>query len=147
MCELGYDARTRERLAVRGPLATAWFIEPNAALHLEPAGVRSSRVAGMLRDAAHLGYRGLRRSHSIGRASVRGALAAFADALRDGAPFSPGLEDGVRNAQIVAAALHSAAHGGAMTAPTQEGLRRISVSARGSPPSRKWTGPSFQICA
>jgi hypothetical protein len=69
-----------------------------------------------VRDAAHLGYGGLRRSQSIGRASVRGALAAFAAALRDGAPFSPGLEDGVRNAHIVAAALRSAAHGGAMTA-------------------------------
>jgi predicted dehydrogenase len=121
VCELGYDARTRERLVVRGPLATAWFIEPNAALHLEPAGTRSSRVVGMLRDAAHLGYRGLRRSHSIGRASVRGALAAFTAALRDGGPFSPGLEDGVRNAQIVAAALHSAAHGGGTTTL---GLRR-----------------------
>jgi predicted dehydrogenase len=115
VCELGYDVRTRERLLVRGPLATAWFVEPNAALHVEPAGTRSSRVAGLLRDAAHLGYRGLRRSQSIGRASVRGALAAFTAALRDGRPFSPGLDDGVRNARVVGAALRSAAHGGAQT--------------------------------
>ena len=127
VCELGYDARTRERLAVRGPLATAWFVEPNAALHVEPAGTRSSRVAGMLRDAAHLGYRGIRRSQSIGRASVRGALAAFTAALRAGAPFSPGLEDGARNAEIVAVALQSAAHGGTMT--TVRFRRRSGASA------------------
>ena len=114
-CELAYGARTRERLALRGPMAAAWLVEPNAALHVEPAGARSSRLVAALHDAAFLGYRAIRRSHAIGRASIRGALAAFAASLRSGAPFSPGLEDGARNARYVAAALRSAARGGAMT--------------------------------
>lgn len=113
-CDIAYGPRTRERLVVTGPRAMARLMEPNLALHVEPAGVRPSRVAAWSRDAAALGYRALRRSQTIGRASIRGALAAFVGAIREGTPFSPGFEDGVRNARWVAAAARSLADGGAV---------------------------------
>ena len=103
-CDIAYGARTREWLVVRGPKATARLAEPNLALHVEPTGGRASRLVAWSRDAAALGYRAVFRSQSIGRASIRGALAAFVHGLRTQTPFSPGFEDGARNARLVAAA-------------------------------------------
>ena len=103
VCELA-TTRTREQLAVRSRSRAAVH---RAQCHLEPAGTRSSRVAGMLRRCAPglpgpppLAFDG-------GRACA--ALAAFAAALRDGAVLA-GPGGRVRNAHIVAAALQSAAH-------------------------------------
>lgn len=111
-CDLAYGHRTREWLVVRGSEKTARLTEPNKALHVEPRGApRNSLVAWSL-DAAALGYRALRRSQSMGQASIRGALSAFIHSLRTNSPFAPGFADGLRNARWVAAAARSAAAGG-----------------------------------
>jgi hypothetical protein len=68
-------------------------------------------------DALTLGYRAFRRSQSMGRASIGGALAAFLHGLRTSSPFAPGFADGLRNARWVAAAARSAAAGGMAQRP------------------------------
>jgi predicted dehydrogenase len=113
VCDLAYEGVTREQLVVRGPRATLRLADPNMALHLEPAGARPGRLAARCRDAAAFGYRALRPARAMGRSTIHLALAAFVRALRAGEPFSPGFDDGLRNARWVAAAARSAADGGA----------------------------------
>jgi predicted dehydrogenase len=115
--DLAHGARTRERLGIRGPGGRLWQDEPNMALHLERAGARRGRLAAKSLDMAVLAYRALRRSRSVGRASIQGALDAFVRAVRTGGPFEPGVADGLRNARWVAAAVRSAAAGGASARP------------------------------
>ncbi|MGH7894171.1 MAG: Gfo/Idh/MocA family protein [Candidatus Binatia bacterium] len=116
-CDLSYGDRTREWLVVRGPERTARLREPNKALHVELTGTPRNPLVAWSLDAVALGYRALRRSQSIGQASIRGALAAFIHSLRTGSPFAPGFADGVRNARWVAAAARSAASGGLAQRP------------------------------
>jgi predicted dehydrogenase len=116
-CQLGYGDRTREHLVVRGPVKTARLAEPNTALHVDPAGAARNRLVAWALDAVSLGYRGLRRSQSMGQASIRGALSAFVESLRTGSPFAPGFADGLRNARWVGAAAKSAAAGGRAQKP------------------------------
>ncbi|MGH7553306.1 MAG: Gfo/Idh/MocA family protein [Longimicrobiales bacterium] len=111
-CDLAYGRRTRERLVARGPKRKARLSDPNMALHVEPINAPRSPLVRWSLDAAALGYRACRRSQSIGRASIRGALAAFVDSLRNGSPFNPGYKEAIRNARWVAAAARSAACGG-----------------------------------
>jgi predicted dehydrogenase len=111
-CDLAYGDRTREHLVVQGPQGKMRLAEPNMTLHVEREGTAQNPVVGWLLDAIALGYRGLRRSESLGRASIRGALAAFVHSVRNGTPFAPGFMDGVRNAAWVAAAERSAASAG-----------------------------------
>ena len=111
-CDLAYGDRTRERLVVCGPQGRLRLEEPNMALHVEQEGARQLPVVAWLRDGAQLGYRGLRRSQSMGQASIRNALAAFLYCLKSSAPFAPGYVDGVRNAMWVAAAERSTASAG-----------------------------------
>jgi predicted dehydrogenase len=110
-CDVAYGPRTRERLDVEGPKAVARLMEPNLALHVVLAGRRPNRLAAWSLDAAALGYRALRPSQRMGRATIRGALGAFVDGLRSGRDFSPGFEDGVHNARCVAAAARSLVDG------------------------------------
>ncbi|HET9488819.1 MAG TPA: Gfo/Idh/MocA family oxidoreductase [Methylomirabilota bacterium] len=116
-CQLGYGDRTRERLVVRGPAKTARLAEPNTVLQVDAAGARRNPLVAWALDAASLGYRGLRRSQSMGQASIREALAAFVHSLRTGSPFAPGFADGLRNARWVGAAMRSAAGGGRAQTP------------------------------
>ncbi len=116
-CDLRYGDRTREWLVVRGPENTARLADPNKALHVEAKGPRRSPLVAWSLDAVTLGYRAFRWSQSLGRASIRSALAAFIHSLRTGSPFAPGFEDGVRNARWVAAAARSAASGGIAQRP------------------------------
>jgi predicted dehydrogenase len=111
-CDLGYGDRTWEWLVVRGPEKTVRLAEPNKALHVERSDARRGPLLRWSRDAIALGYRALRRSQSMGRASIRGALSAFVYSLRTNAPFAPGFADGVRNARWVGAAARSIASGG-----------------------------------
>jgi len=115
--DLAYGDRTRERLAVEGPAGRVRLDEPNLAVHVEPAGTRPSIFGSRCRDAAVFAYRALRPSQRVGRASIRGAIAAFARAVRGGGPFEPGLAEALRNARLVAASVRSAASGHA-EAPT-----------------------------
>ena len=111
-CDLAYGDRTRERFVVCGPQGRLRLEEPNMALHIEQQGASQFPVVAWLCDAAQFGYRGLRRSQSMGQASIRSALAAFVSCVTSGAPFVPGYVDGLRNAMWVAAAERSAASAG-----------------------------------
>jgi predicted dehydrogenase len=111
-CDLAYGDRTRECLVVRGPQGTLRLEEPNMELHVEKGGARQNPMVARVIDAVSFGYRGLRRSQSIGRASVHQALSAFVQSVRTGAPFAPGFRDGVRNALWVDAAARSAVSDG-----------------------------------
>jgi myo-inositol 2-dehydrogenase / D-chiro-inositol 1-dehydrogenase len=111
-CDVGYSDRTREWLHVRGPQGSVRLAEPNMVLHAGTGGFLRNRVMAPLVDAAALGYRGLLRSQSIGRATIRAALASFAASVRTGTAFTPGFADGLRNALWVEAAARSLASDG-----------------------------------
>lgn len=116
-CDLGYGDRTREWLVVRGPEKTARLAEPNKALHVYLVSASRGPFVRWSQDAVALGYRAFRRSQSMGRASIRGALAAFVHSARTNSPFVPGFADGLRNAHWVAAAARSAAASGLAQRP------------------------------
>jgi predicted dehydrogenase len=116
-CDLRYGDRTREWLVVRGPAKTACLAEPNMALHVAPSGAPRGPLTRWPLDALALGYRAVRRSQSMGRASIRAALCAFVQSLRTNAPFAPNFADGVHNARWVATAARSAATAGTPQRP------------------------------
>jgi hypothetical protein len=109
--DLAYGTRTRERLAVHGPAARLWLDEPNMALHVRRAGAHRRRLAAHALDVATLAYRALRPSERVGRASIRGALAAFVHGVRTRGRFEPGMPQGLWNARCVAASMRSASTG------------------------------------
>jgi predicted dehydrogenase len=112
-CHLAYGLRTRECLVARGPKKKARLSDPNMALHVEAIDAPRNPVVRWSLDTAVIGYRACRRSQSIGRASIEGALAAFIHSLRTASSFEPGFKDAIRNARWIAAAVRSAASGGA----------------------------------
>ncbi len=108
-CDLAYGDRTRERLVIRGQRGCLRLNDPNMTIHV---GHRFSRALSPLargKDLALLAYRGVRRSHSMARYSIRAALAAFVRAVRLGEEFSPGFEDAVKNTRWLEAASRAAA--------------------------------------
>jgi predicted dehydrogenase len=111
-CDLAYGRRSRECLVARGPEKRARLSDANMALHVEAIDAPRNPLVRWSLDAAVLGYRACRRSRSIGRSSISGALAAFIGSLRTASPFEPGFKDAIRNAQWVAAAERSAVFGG-----------------------------------
>jgi predicted dehydrogenase len=115
-CDLGYETRTFERLAITGATGRVRLEDPNMALHLEPS--RDGRRRGRLRDLAVFGYRGLRRSHSMARYSIHAALAAFVDAVRHHRALAPGWDAAVRNVRALEAAALAAARGRAVPLET-----------------------------
>jgi predicted dehydrogenase len=106
-CDLAYGGRTREALMVRGPKKTVSLADPNKFLHVVTESKPRNFVLAWSLDTAAIGYRACSRSQSMGRASIRGSLAAFIHSLRAGLPYAPGFEDGIRNARWVAAAARS----------------------------------------
>jgi myo-inositol 2-dehydrogenase/D-chiro-inositol 1-dehydrogenase len=97
-CTLGYGAHNRETVTVHGSHGTIRLREPNARLHLTPAGSHASVLRERMQDAAALAYRAAFRGRSLLRASIRGALAELTAALAEGRAPQPGLEDALRNA-------------------------------------------------
>jgi len=111
-CDLAYETRTFERVTIVGTTGRLRLQDPNMAVHVEAA--RDGRRRGLVRDVAVLGYRGLRRSRSMARFSIRAALASFVQATRTRAPFVPGWDAAVRNVRGLEAALRAAQAGGAV---------------------------------
>jgi predicted dehydrogenase len=111
-CDLAYESRTFERVAIAGSTGRIRLEDPNMAVHLEPSS--DGRRRGQLRDLAVLGYRALRRSHSMARYSIHAALAAFVEATRGQRPFVPGWEAAVRNVRALEAAILAARRGRAV---------------------------------
>jgi hypothetical protein len=87
------------------------------ALHVAPSGTPRGPLIRWPLDALTLGYRAVRRSQSMGRATIRAALTAFVQSLRTNTPFAPSFADGIHNARWVAAAARSAASSGAPQQP------------------------------
>jgi predicted dehydrogenase len=110
-CSLAYTDHNRECAVIRGAAGTARLRDPNMAVHLERVSSSMRSLVGLCRDAAVLGYRALRRDHSMLRFSVRSALETFVRALHAGQPFSPGFDDAERNLRWLEAARRSAASG------------------------------------
>jgi predicted dehydrogenase len=110
-CDLGYDASTRERIAIRGPKGTLLLRDPNMAIHVSGNGAATSGLVSRLRDVAAVAGRVLRPGRTMTRYSIACALASFVRALDTGEPFTPGLEEAVRNVRWLEAAAISAADG------------------------------------
>jgi predicted dehydrogenase len=111
-CDLAYETRTFERVSIVGTTGRLRLEDPNMAVHVER--VRDGHRRGRVRDAAVLGYRGLRRSRSMARFSIHAALASFVHAVRAQAPLVPGWDAAVRNVRGLEAALRAAERGGAV---------------------------------
>jgi predicted dehydrogenase len=118
ICDLAYGDRTCERVAIWGPQGRLCLNDPNMTIHLErgPSRARSALARG--KDLVLLAYRGVRRSRSMARHSIRAALAAFLRAVRQGDEFSPGFEDAAKNTMWLEAASRLARSGGQHAAAT-----------------------------
>ena len=106
-CDLAYADDAGERVTIKGAHGEIQLFNPNMAVHLARLGTTGRSALGLARDLTVLCYRGFRRSHSMMRYSVAAALAAFANSISYGLPFSPGYEDAVANAVWLDAAARS----------------------------------------
>lgn len=97
-CDLAYETPTFERVDAVGGAGRLTLADPNMRLHLNPPRGAVARARRRVGDVATLGYYGLRRAHSMARASIATALDRFVAAAASGAPFSPGFADAARNA-------------------------------------------------
>ena len=110
-CDLAYARRTRESVTIRGERGVLELLDPNQRVWLRRDPTPLGRLASSCADFASLAYRGLFRSRSMLRFSVRASLGHFFDALRSGDRFVPGFEDALRVARCTAAAEQSIAQG------------------------------------
>jgi myo-inositol 2-dehydrogenase/D-chiro-inositol 1-dehydrogenase len=106
-CELGYGARNREQVTVRGDRGTLTLRNPNARVHVHPAGSRGRPLLERAEDGAALAVRGVLRGRSLLRQSIRSALGELLSALAEGRPPAPGLRDALRNSAWLEAAARS----------------------------------------
>jgi len=113
-CDLAYENRTFERVMVEGRQGRVRLEDPNMAVHLDD-GAGSRRLLGRGKDFVTLGFRGVWRSRSMARFSIRASLSEFLQGIRQGQPCSPGFLDAVRNAAWLDAACESAKRGRAVT--------------------------------
>jgi predicted dehydrogenase len=110
-CELGYGGPTRERVRIEGEGGVLRLDDPNFLPHLERGRPRARGLARRGADLAAFAVRGLFRSRSMLRYTVRSALASFFSTLRAGGTFRPGFEDALRVATWLAIAERSLATG------------------------------------
>ena len=103
-CDVAYTAVTQESVMIEGADARLRLRDANMAIHVEAVDGATPRLADRLCDMLTLGYRGLRRNHSMARHSIRESLATFLRCLRTGEPFSPGFDDAARIARWLEAA-------------------------------------------
>ena len=106
-CDLAYSEPAGERVTIKGTRGEIQLFNPNMAVHFARLGTTGRSAVDLAHDLTVLCYRGLRRSHSMMRYSVAAALAAFANSISYGLPFSPGYEDAVANAVWLDAAARS----------------------------------------
>jgi predicted dehydrogenase len=98
-CEFGYARRSEESTRVNGEQGVLTLDNPNFAMHHLRGTSPFARLGRRSVDVATLGYRGLFRSRSMLRYSVRVALMSFLQAATGAAHFSPGFEDALRVAR------------------------------------------------
>jgi len=114
-CNIAYADRGVERVRVIGRGGELWVSNPNMALHYRRCGQTTFPGSTAALDLMVLGYRGLRRSRSMLRYSVTGALKTFLTSLRDGQPFSPGFVEAEANARLLDAAADAMECGSTLT--------------------------------
>src|SRR5262249_47338851 len=68
-CDVAYTAMTQESVVIEGADARLRLRDANMALHVEAVDGAPSRLADGVRDVLTLGYRALRRNHSMARHS------------------------------------------------------------------------------
>jgi len=98
-CDVAYTTATRESVVIEGTAGRVRLRDANMAIHMEPVDGSALRLADCMRDMVMLGYRAVRRNHSMARHSIRESLATFLRSVRTGEAFSPGFEDAVRIAR------------------------------------------------
>lgn len=103
-CDLAYSDRNREGVAIWGHRGRVRLNDPNMAVHLDRGISPAPAPLARGKDLLLLAYRAIRRNQSMGRYSVRAALAAFLRAVRLGDEFSPGFEDAAKNTMWLEAA-------------------------------------------
>lgn len=113
-CDLAYESRTFERVMIEGRQGRLRLEDPNMAVHLD-AGAGRRPLLGRGKDFLTLGFRGVWRSRSMARFSIRASLGEFLQGIRQGRACSPGFLDAARNAAWLDAAWESAARRTAVT--------------------------------
>ena len=76
-------------------------------MHLIRQPSLRQRLLAFCRDGMMLGYRALRRDHSLLRYTIRVAIASFIASLRQNEAFSPGFAEAVQNSLWLEAAFQS----------------------------------------
>ncbi len=114
-CDLAYDERTSERLVITGEHGRLRLDDPNMAVRLAHHDSRERTPASRAKDLLFFAYRGLRRSHSMARYSIRASIDAFLDGVRGTRAFSPGFADAAMNAVLLDAASRSVAERATVT--------------------------------
>lgn len=109
--EVGYATRGRERTWIQGSLGALLVPDPNTRVHLAREVWWVRKLVQGIPDALLYTFRGVCRRYSMMRYSVFSALRHFLSCVRSGKVFSPGLEEGIRNARWLAAASRSLTEG------------------------------------
>jgi predicted dehydrogenase len=104
---LAYQKWPRERVMVYGSQGRLQLPNPNMTLHLIRQPSLRQRLLAFCRDGMMLGYRALRRDHSLLRYTIRAAIASFIASLRQNESFCPGFADAVQNSLWLEAAFQS----------------------------------------
>ncbi len=120
-CSLAYQSPAQERIVIHGSEGGLCMDDPNMNLYLINKGATGRGLAGRCHDILTIGYRALRRDHSMLRYSIHASLGAFFGALRIRGAFSPGFDDAANNVIWLEAASKSAACGGSVELGVFEG--------------------------
>jgi len=134
---LAYQKWPRERIIVYGSQGRLHLHDPNMTMHLIRQPSLRQRLLAFCRDGTMLGYRALRRDHSLLRYTIRAAIASFIASLRQNEAFSPGFAEAVQNSLWLEAAFQSfmehRAVGVAATVPSLPGAASRQTVCEGGP--------------
>lgn len=111
LCDVAYSEHTQERVTVKGTNSTLRLSNPNMTIHIEPPVSLVQHLFAYVGDLVSFGQKVLRREQSMLRFTVRESIKTFIHSLRNGEPFSPGLEEAVTIATYLQAAIQSSAKG------------------------------------
>ena len=108
-CEIGYETRNCEKVAIYGAKACARIENPNAIVHVDDRAHRKQKfpLADWMSDTLAFGLKALRPERTMLRYTIAASLAAFFEALSMRQPFSPNFDDAVWNARCLEAAVRS----------------------------------------
>lgn len=108
-CVLGYDRSNQEHVKIWGEHGCLRLDNPNFCMWRERKSSFANQLVQTPANLAALGFRGLVRSRSMLRYTVRAALESFVQSLSTGQALRPGFADAFRVALWTEAASRSAA--------------------------------------